>query len=250
MPRDYLDFAFAYDFADVTVAAVRGRLDEGVEEFIGDFIEASPDVFWSKAAKPHRDTLLHGFIRNLNYIGFEPAIDDAADDVQLFRDLFNATSIDVPIWLTGGRVEGRRGELSHLVADAVDVVSDATFQLLFSDLPFLAAFHERVASLVDDYPRSGWETMFRGSGALRRASHLPTWLRKAVFFRDRGRCRRCERDLTGTVSTYSDVHLDHLRPLAQSGTNDATNFQLLCAECNLAKGGAIDDGPWWSETYW
>ncbi len=31
------------------------------------------------------------------------------------------------------------------------------------------------------------------------------------------------------------VHLDHIVSLADGGSNDPTNFQLLCSKCNLEK---------------
>ena len=32
------------------------------------------------------------------------------------------------------------------------------------------------------------------------------------------------------------MHIDHVIPLAEAGTNALSNLQLLCAKCNLAKG--------------
>jgi 5-methylcytosine-specific restriction endonuclease McrA len=32
------------------------------------------------------------------------------------------------------------------------------------------------------------------------------------------------------------MHIDHVIPLAEGGTNALSNLQLLCAKCNLAKG--------------
>jgi 5-methylcytosine-specific restriction endonuclease McrA len=42
--------------------------------------------------------------------------------------------------------------------------------------------------------------------------------------------------LTGTIVTGEELHYDHIVPLAEGGTNDPTNFQLLCGQCNLKKG--------------
>lgn len=39
--------------------------------------------------------------------------------------------------------------------------------------------------------------------------------------------------------------LDHVVPRSQGGPNKLTNFQLLCAPCNVAKGDQlIDYRPW------
>jgi hypothetical protein len=76
---------------------------------------------------------------------------------------------------------------------------------------------------------------FAKPGVLKRVA-VPEWVKRAVFFRDRGRCVACAADLTGLVSAWSDEHYDHVVPLAASGLNDVTNIQLLCGGCNRKKG--------------
>jgi hypothetical protein len=76
---------------------------------------------------------------------------------------------------------------------------------------------------------------FAANGMLRRYP-LPQWVKDAVFFRDRGRCVFCRRDLSGLITVGSDKNFDHVVPLAQGGLNDVTNIQLLCDECNARKG--------------
>jgi hypothetical protein len=51
--------------------------------------------------------------------------------------------------------------------------------------------------------------------------------------RDGHGCRRCGRK--------GEYHVDHARPLSRGGTNDPTNLQLLCGECNLRKGARYDE---------
>ncbi|GAA2062869.1 hypothetical protein GCM10009839_87610 [Catenulispora yoronensis] len=76
--------------------------------------------------------------------------------------------------------------------------------------------------------------LLKREGVLRRKSP-PEWARRAVFFRDRGCCVACHRDLTGLLSLLSKKNFDHMVPLAQGGLNDITNLQLLCDKCNLEK---------------
>ena len=54
-----------------------------------------------------------------------------------------------------------------------------------------------------------------------------------VRMRDRNTCRNCgvHASAPGVV-----MHIDHVIPLAEGGTNALSNLQLLCAKCNLAKG--------------
>lgn len=44
-----------------------------------------------------------------------------------------------------------------------------------------------------------------------------------------GRCAVCHTDV------IEKHHLDHIVPIALGGTNDRSNFQLLCPSCNLSK---------------
>ncbi|MEQ9501423.1 MAG: HNH endonuclease signature motif containing protein [Deltaproteobacteria bacterium] len=88
----------------------------------------------------------------------------------------------------------------------------------------------RIAELHDDERRR-----FASDGVLKRVSP-PQWARRAVYFRERGRCAFCGVDLSGLSSVYSSKHFDHIVPLAQGGINDVTNLQLLCGNCNLRKG--------------
>jgi hypothetical protein len=86
---------------------------------------------------------------------------------------------------------------------------------------------------------------FERPGVLRRA-RMPKWVRRAVYFRDRGRCVACQVDLSGTVSLLSEENYDHMVPLAIGGLNDVTNIQLLCARCNKRK---ADGAPFTTALY-
>lgn len=51
----------------------------------------------------------------------------------------------------------------------------------------------------------------------------------AMFVRQKGKCPWCK------VSLKAGYHIDHHMPLARGGTNDISNIQLLCADCNRRK---------------
>lgn len=114
------------------------------------------------------------------------------------------------------------------------IVND-TFQLLFGDREFLLNFNLILSQSVKKMKVSDYPEILVKDGMLKRVE-LPTWLKRGVFFRDRGRCIKCGKDLTGTIVTGEDLHYDHIVPLADGGANDPTNFQLLCKDCNLKKG--------------
>jgi len=64
--------------------------------------------------------------------------------------------------------------------------------------------------------------------------NIPPWAVRAVTARDRGVCSKC--GISITIELEGDPQIDHIVPLAQGGTNDLMNLQLLCKKCNLAKG--------------
>lgn len=60
--------------------------------------------------------------------------------------------------------------------------------------------------------------------------------KKYVFERNNYQCQSCHKiDLTAKI-----LQVDHIIPLAQSGTNDFSNLQTLCAKCNRQKSAKID----------
>ncbi|WP_425128878.1 HNH endonuclease [Burkholderia gladioli] len=83
-----------------------------------------------------------------------------------------------------------------------------------------------------------------------RPNYWPVWLKKAIFYRDHGRCGICNCDLTGLIAIDKEIHIDHMVPISLFGTNDPTNLQILCDSCNLKKGNrsadtsSIRHAPW------
>ncbi|MEP0213630.1 MAG: HNH endonuclease signature motif containing protein [Cellulophaga sp.] len=113
-------------------------------------------------------------------------------------------------------------------------IADDVFYILFGNRMLLLKFNQLVAKNVYDttFPKENLNT----SGKLKR-KYIPQWVKKAVFLRDKGRCTKCSRDLTGLIAVDTKQHYDHIVPLNQFGANDPTNMQLLCESCNLKKSG-------------
>lgn len=135
-----------------------------------------------------------------------------------------------------------RGALADLLAHLANEV----FFLLFSNRSLLAHLNHYASGVLSHVEPESIEEEYRrhlaSAGVLRRVG-VPEWARRAVYFRDRGRCVACNCDLTSVVSLQNDTHFDHIIPLAANGLNDVTNLQLLCAPCNLKK-GSILVGTW------
>jgi hypothetical protein len=130
-------------------------------------------------------------------------------------------------------------------------MTDEVFHLLFANRAFLLQFNQSLA----DYLKSGEVNIPKDyldhKGVLKRQTFFPAWLKKAIFYRDQGRCVLCQRDLSGLLSTDQQIHFDHIVPLSLWGSNDPCNLQLLCEECNLKKSGtsaktATRYHPWWN----
>ena len=56
-------------------------------------------------------------------------------------------------------------------------------------------------------------------------------IRFEVFKRDSFKCQYCGRSAPEVV-----LHVDHIKPVAEGGTNDLLNLITACADCNLGKG--------------
>ncbi|MGK7920714.1 MAG: HNH endonuclease [Trichodesmium sp.] len=59
---------------------------------------------------------------------------------------------------------------------------------------------------------------------------IPLAVRKYVFERDHYNCQSC-----GKTATETELTIDHIIPLARGGSNDISNLQTLCRNCNQKK---------------
>ena len=80
---------------------------------------------------------------------------------------------------------------------------------------------------------------------------IPKWVKRAVKYRDRGRCVCCGKDLSGLLDCEDEasVHFDHIVSLHDGGLNDVSNIQLLCKECNLLKSADSYTGITYKDWY-
>lgn len=130
------------------------------------------------------------------------------------------------------------GELDTLL----EHLADEVFHVLFANRKLLAQFNEFMARglqlFFDEVPDTELGSKLKKPGVLKRV-RIPMWVKKAVFFRDRGICSQCNKDISGQFSSQPDAQYDHIIPLAMGGLNDVTNIQLLCQKCNGSKSKAF-----------
>lgn len=106
--------------------------------------------------------------------------------------------------------------------DAIFKLSRELFYILFQNREFLFRFNYYMSNAN---PRK------------ERRCTIPQWVKRAVKFRDRGKCVCCGKDLSGSWDCEDNaaVHYDHMVSLRSGGLNDVCNIQLLCSKCNLKK---------------
>lgn len=78
---------------------------------------------------------------------------------------------------------------------------------------------------------------------------IPSHVRAAVWFRDKGRCRLCPPE-----TKLGEWHIDHINPWSAGGPDTTDNLRVLCAKHNLERSNQVipDERPevpvtWWCE---
>lgn len=120
--------------------------------------------------------------------------------------------------------------------DALLHLSRELFYILFQNREFLFRFNSYLANAnPEQAPRS----------------NIPQWVKRAVKYRDRGKCVCCGKDLSGIIDCEdeSSVHYDHMVSLHSGGLNDLCNIQLLCSNCNLTKSADSYTGTTYKDWY-
>ncbi|NJK99899.1 MAG: HNH endonuclease [Spirulinaceae cyanobacterium RM2_2_10] len=64
---------------------------------------------------------------------------------------------------------------------------------------------------------------------------IPLAVRELVLQRDNYQCQSC-----GKQGQCVGLQIDHIIPLALGGSNDLSNFQVLCGPCNRRKRDRLD----------
>jgi 5-methylcytosine-specific restriction enzyme A len=67
-------------------------------------------------------------------------------------------------------------------------------------------------------------------------TNIPTEVRKYIFQRDNYQCQSC-----GKIDRQTTLNIDRIIPLVTGGSNDISNLQTLCSQCNQRKKNHFDD---------
>lgn len=87
--------------------------------------------------------------------------------------------------------------------------------------------------------RSGLRYALDGKATTMKRIRGYTWqkIRSRIIFRDCGLCQECKRN--GKITIGAEV--DHIQQLADGGSNEDENLELLCRDCHADK-TAKDNG--------
>jgi HNH endonuclease len=135
-----------------------------------------------------------------------------------------------------------RALAAEQVAAPVDVAADAgRTYWLFGDRVYWedeGLEPHDVLALVRDRERRQRRRLERAHAALAaddaalpRREAIPREVRLAVFERDGGRCVEC--------GSGFDIQYDHVIPFSLGGAATVENLQILCSDCNRAKGASL-----------
>lgn len=234
--------------------------------FVSRFLEAEPIV---SLVRPYqKESTLHRFIYYVISTTIEEeAYDDAVEQLRIARsrrdielgrlyieDVFENYQIDCYSFkdfcpkAVDLIVEDDFSDYYDELILCTDIdglykkITEEVFYIIFNNRNLLLNFNWIVSGYIKDLDVCMFEDDFQENsiyllkeGQLKRES-IPVWAKHAVYFRDRGNCCLCKKDLSGTLSLNNEMEYDHIVPLNQGGTNDITNIQLLCKECNRNKG--------------
>ncbi len=107
--------------------------------------------------------------------------------------------------------------------DVIENIKKEVLYLLFQNRAFLMNFNIFMSDVLP-------------GKSMRK--NMPQWVKRAVFYRDNGRCVMCQKDLSGLIDVEEEYEkqFDHIVPLEEGGLNDISNIQLMCSCCNQKKG--------------
>ena len=208
-----------------------------------NFFENKNDEFLEKILIPNKKTLLHDYIEfihedELDYAirktGYESIIDDVIDTLLFYNidypDMTEEEENDVEL------KEEYYSKLIELYYKLTPNIVEEIFTILYMDKEFLKKFNESISEIIKDMKTDKYKIYLEKDGIVKRCTDLPKWLKNGVFFRDKWICQICGKDLTCMISTDSKLNYDYIIPLEKGGSNDPSNFQLTCKNCNTSKG--------------
>lgn len=136
--------------------------------------------------------------------------------------------------------------LSQPYEGLLSQIAEEVFHVVFANRTTMAglndylAIHLKEIGSYVDMQDIEIQLYFTKKGTLKRKK-IPIWAKRAVFFREHGRCALCGADVSGLLDALPNEQFDHIIPLANYGLNDVSNLQMLCKPCNQNKSDSHSD---------
>jgi len=122
--------------------------------------------------------------------------------------------------LRGHGVLARNGELVTLATDKLTIEQKAVLRRLCE---------ERIQRFIESRGLAVWDHRMANREL------VPDSIRYRVLKAANGKCVLC-----GVSAADARLHVDHIIPRSQGGSNDIENLQCLCEACNLGKSNKDD----------
>jgi hypothetical protein len=228
MVEDSLDFGSSFDFTD----------------------KKNQQLIFQRATNFNKQTLLHLFIYEEIVEYFRHYYCEAPENVyytdihqQFLKVQFKNYQIEIdfliikydteknPITPKNQIIEWYKKNEQNFISLAEKLCPEVFF-ILFANKKLLHTFN---ANFANWFPFYNFPKNLLTKKYTIKRKPIPKWVQNAVFHRDKGRCSFCSTDLTLLVTLDAKKNYDHIIPLDLWGTNDPTNIQLLCANCNQRK---------------
>ena len=218
----------------------------------GDDILDDMDAFlpykatMERAYKPKKDTLLHLYIENYleaewdyhRYNGEGYFSSDALEFLKMHNIIVDSSYLKDNDYLL------------NLVIRNLSYESHEIFLELFKERELMRQFSNLVAKIIHNISFEVHPKFLNKNGKIKRCNYWPSWLKNALKNRERNRCAICFCDISNSIAIDKKIHIDHIVPISHGGTNDPTNLQILCDECNFKKGNRSDETNDISHVFW
>ncbi len=227
------------------------QIDANIQAEIG-FWNYDEETFKKRSLGFNKETLLHHYIETTIWNDYNRDIrkygGDYTHHIEYFHALFSEFIPEKNLFKKLDKTD--EDELDsynddfeeiwkneeEIFRELFNIIAENVFYLLFNNRSLLLKFNEKVAETVCE-TEYGVNVLSEKEKIIRK--NIPQWVKKAVYSRDKGRCIKCSKDLSGILSTDRKQNYDHIMPLNLFGVNDPSNIQLLCQSCNLTKSGNV-----------
>lgn len=211
--------SYLHSFVEFVVERVLFEQNKYMASDIGDAIEKDG---YAKVIRGNHEVFYGNCLGGYRFTTFELAIMHYSGSVEKMKDWI-AQNIEESEYDYLDVASQYTEYLEDNYYDIVEAIKREVLYLLFQNRTFLMKFNIFLSDVVP--------------GKSQR-KNIPTWVKRAVFYRDNGKCVICQKDLSGLIDVEEEYEkqFDHIVPLEDGGLNDISNIQLMCGCCNKKKG--------------